>query len=329
MPITDVHRDLDALSLTVTGEYPVEVRRLWDAYADPRQIERFWGPVGWPATFTRHDMFPGGTSDYVMHGPDGQRAGGFWEFVEVDAPSSFEVMDGFAREDGTPDPQMPTMHMAFRFDATEAGSRLTATTWFSTREQFEQLLEMGMEDGMRSAMGQIDDVVADESSFQHTGPAQVQLLSDTQVRVSRVVRGLVDVVWRAHQQPRLLRTWMLGPDGWTMPVCQVPERVGGSYRLEWEPVPGGAAQPGERFGFTGEVVEVRPWHRMVTTERMLGSDGPGTLNELTLTTVEGGTLIVTVITYPSREVRDAVLETGMVDGMEASYRRLESEVLEG
>lgn len=81
---------------------------------------------------------------------------------------------------------------------------------------------------------------------------------------------------------------------------------------------------------TGEYpVEVRPWHRMVTTERMLGSDGSDTLNELTLTTVEGGTLIVTVITYPSREVRDAVLETGMVDGMEASYRRLESEVLEG
>ena len=77
MPITSVDKDLDALTLTVVADFPVPVRRLWDAYADPRQIERFWGPVGWPATFTRHDMAPGGRSAYYMTGPDGERSGGF------------------------------------------------------------------------------------------------------------------------------------------------------------------------------------------------------------------------------------------------------------
>jgi len=64
MPITSVHKDLEALTLTVVADFPVTVRRLWDAYADPRQIERFWGPPEWPATFYRHDMAPGGRSHY-------------------------------------------------------------------------------------------------------------------------------------------------------------------------------------------------------------------------------------------------------------------------
>ena len=74
MPITSVEKDLDALTMTVTADFPVPVSRLWDAYADPRQLEKFWGPEGWPATFTRHDMAPGGRSEYYMTGPDGERA---------------------------------------------------------------------------------------------------------------------------------------------------------------------------------------------------------------------------------------------------------------
>ena len=65
MPVTSVDRDLDRLTLTITAEFPVPVRRLWDAYVDPRQLEKFWGPPTWPATFTRHDVFPGGRSDYT------------------------------------------------------------------------------------------------------------------------------------------------------------------------------------------------------------------------------------------------------------------------
>src|SRR5690606_24212963 len=125
MPITSVVKDPEALTLTVVADFPVPVRRLWDAYADPRQIEKFWGPPGWPATFTRHDMAPGGRSTYVMTGPEGERSGGYWEFISVEAPRSFEVRDGFTRDDGTPNTDMPSMRMVFAFDETDAGSRLT------------------------------------------------------------------------------------------------------------------------------------------------------------------------------------------------------------
>lgn len=77
MPITTIQSDAKALTLTVIGDYPVSVGRLWDAYADPRQLERFWGPEQWPATFTEHEMVPTGHSQYHMTGPDGNRSRGW------------------------------------------------------------------------------------------------------------------------------------------------------------------------------------------------------------------------------------------------------------
>jgi uncharacterized protein YndB with AHSA1/START domain len=322
MPLSSVEKDLDTLTMTVVADFPVPVRRLWDAYADPRQLEKFWGPPGWPATFARHDMVVGGRSDYWMTGPDGERSRGYWEFLAVDPGRSFEVRDGFTEPGGDPDGALPSMRMVYVFEETEAGSRLTTTTYFASVDELEQLLSMGMEEGLTAAMGQIDEVVADLASFAAGRGAEAQLLGETQVRVSRVIRGPVDLVWRAHHDADLLRRWMLGPDGWTMPVCEVATEVGQTSRTEWE------QEDGEgRFGFTGEVLESMPPYREVTTERMIGEDGPGNVNEMTLTPVEGGTLLTLVITYPDAQTREAVLATGMVDGMEASYARLEDEVL--
>lgn len=322
MPITSVTKDPSALTMTVVADFPVPVRRLWDAYADPRQLEKFWGPPEWPATFTRHDMAPGGRSLYHMTGPGGERSGGYWEFLAVDAPRSFEVRDGFAHPDGSPNTDMPSMRMVYSFEGTAAGSRLTTTTHFPSLEALEQLIEMGMEEGMRAAMGQIDAVVADLASFAAGRATEAQILADTLVRVSRVIRGSAQQVWDAHHDPALLKRWLLGPDGWTMPVCELASSVGGTFRYEWESEDGK-----ERFGFTGELLESQPPYREVTTEQMIGMDGPPTINEMTLTAVEGGTLLAIVITYPSAEVRDAILGTGMTDGMETSYARLESQVL--
>ncbi|RLV56762.1 ATPase [Aeromicrobium phragmitis] len=322
MPVTSVEKNPESLTMTVVADFGVPVRRLWDAYVDPRQIEKFWGPPGWPATFTRHDVAPGGRSDYYMTGPDGEKSAGFWEFLSVDPLRSFEVRDGFATDDGSPNPDMPSMRMVFTFEETDQGSRLTTTTRFNSVEELEQLVGMGMEEGMRAAMGQIDDVLADLASFAAGRGTETQILSDTLVRVSRVIRGDIEQVWRAHQEPELLQRWQLGPDGWTMPVCEVADKVGETYRYEWESVDGE-----NRFGFTGELLESEPPHRMVTTERMIGMEGPGVVNEMTLTPVEGGTLLSLVIAYPNAELRDTVLATGMTDGMERSYARLESEVL--
>jgi uncharacterized protein YndB with AHSA1/START domain len=319
MPITSIEKDLDALTMTVTADFGAPRERLWEAYVDPRQIEKFWGPVEWPATFTRHDVFVGGRSAYFMTGPDGERSAGFWEFLAVDEGKFFEVRDGFADDAGAENTAMPSMRMTFSFEDTDSGSRLVTTTWFGSLDELEQLLDMGMEEGMSSAMGQIDRVLADLESFAAGRGTELQILSDLQVRVSRVIRGTVEQVWQAHHQPALLQQWMLGPDGWTMPVCDVTTEVGGTYRYEWEPEDG---SPG-RFGFEGELLEFEPPRRSVTTERMIGLDGAGNTNELTLTPRGGDTLLSIVTTFPTAEVRDIVLGTGMVGGMEAGYARLD------
>ncbi len=322
MPVTSVTSDPETLTMTLVGDYPVPVERLWEAFADPRQIERFWGPPSWPATFTRHDMVEGGRSDYTMTGPDGESSSGYWIFRSVDPGHSFEVIDGFAGDDGSPNDEMPSMTMRMEFTSTPGGSRYTTVTTFPDLASMEQLAEMGMVEGATTAMAQMDDVLADLASFAAGRATASQLLDDTRVRISRVVRGTVEQVWQAHHDADLMRRWMLGPDGWTMPVCEVGIEPGESYRYEWEADDGSG-----RFGFEGEVLEATPPRRSVTTERMIGMDGPGVRNEITLTPVDGGTLLTLVITYPNRELRDEVLATGMVDGMEMSYARLESLVL--
>ena len=165
MPITSVEKNLDAATMTVVADFAATRERLWEAYTDPRQIERFWGPVEWPATFTRHDVYVGGRSAYFMTGPDGERSAGFWEFLAVDDGKFFEVRDGFAGEGGEENTDMPSMRMTFSFEDTDGGSRLVTTTRFGSLDQLEQLLGMGMEEGMASAMGQIDEVLADLASF--------------------------------------------------------------------------------------------------------------------------------------------------------------------
>lgn len=324
MPVTSVHTDPASLTMTVVAEFPVPVSRLWDAYADPRQIERFWGPPTYPATFARHDMHVPGRSSYWMTGPEGDVSRGFWEFQAVQAGRSFEVIDGFAQEDGEPNEELPTTRMVFTFEPTEAGSKVTTTTRFSSLDDLEKLTSMGMEEGMREAASQMDAVLADLATFAAGQATEAQILSDTRVRISRIVRGSVEQVWRAHNEVELVKRWLLGPDGWTMPVCELAAKVGDTYRYEWEQEGGG-----ERFGFTGELLESVEPSRSVTTERMIGTDGPSTVNEMTLTPVAEGTLLSLVVTYPSAEVRDMILATGMTDGMETSYARLEEQVLVG
>lgn len=319
MPITSVTKDVESLTMTVIAEFAATPRRLWDAYLDPRLLELFWGPPTYPAKFTRHDACVGGRSEYAMTGPEGDVSRGYWEWVAVEELKSFEVLDGFANPDGTANPQMPSMRITFAFGAAPGGSRMTTTTYFNSVEELETLLGMGMEQGMTEAMGQMDAVLADLSAFAAGCGTTTQLLSDTQVRISRMIRGDLDAVWRAHQEPALLRQWMLGPDGWTMPVCEVATEAGQTYHYEWETLDGEA-----RFGFTGTLLESSPPHRSVSTEAMTGTDGPSVTNELTLTSLDGGTLLSILMTFPDATVRDTVLATGMADGMETSYARLES-----
>lgn len=324
MPVTSVTTDTEALSMTLVAEFPVSVERLWRAFADPRQLERFWGPPGYPATFDRYEARPGGIAHYWMTSPEGQRFHGRWDFVEVEEPTRMLVRDTFADEHGEPDPSMPAGTMTFRFEGTATGSRVTVVSESPTLEALEQLVAMGQAEGMRQAFGQLDAVIADLREYALGKGTRVELLDDTHVRITRAFEAPRHLLWRAHTEPELMRRWLLGPDGWVMTACENELVVGGSHRTAWAPE---AGHPGEPFGFEGENVVIDPERRIVQTERMSGTDYPGTLNDLQFDEVDGVTLLTLLITYDSVEQRDMILATGMTDGMEASYARLEREYL--
>ena len=156
MPVTSVTKDPAKLSLTVVADFPVPQQRLWDAYADPRQLERFWGPPEWPATFTSHDFRVGGRAEYYMTGPNGEKWSGSWKFTAVDPINSFEANDG---EDNADDPNGPAS-MKLTFETTPTGSRMTCVVRFLSIEAMEQTAGP-MEEGMRAAMPQLDALLAE------------------------------------------------------------------------------------------------------------------------------------------------------------------------
>jgi uncharacterized protein YndB with AHSA1/START domain len=141
---------------------------------------------------------------------------------------------------------------------------------------------------------------------------------DRQVIVTRRFAAPPQALWRAHTEPELLKKWLLGPDGWSMPVCINEARPGGKMRYEWTDEKGGD------FYLTGEFVELVPFSRIVHVERMFLPD-PTPENHVTTTfTPDGsGTLMTMRMTLPDAETRAAMLKTGMEEGMKASYVRLE------
>lgn len=324
MPTTSVHTDPEELTMTLVAEFPVPVERLWGAFADPRQLERFWGPPGFPATFTSFDLRPGGLAHYRMTSPQNERFLSMWEISEVDAPRRIVFRDLFATEDGDVDESMPGSETVLSFESVDAGSRVTVVTAFASSADLDQLVEMGMQEGYTQAFGQLDAVLADLREYALGKGTVTELVDDTHVRITRAFEAPQHLLWRAHTEPDLMRRWLLGPDGWEMTACENDLVVGGSFRQAWTPV-GDTA--GEAFGFEGENLVIEPERRMVTTERMTGAPFPANVNDLQFAEADGVTLMTLLITYPDLAQRDMILATGMTDGMETSYQRLEREVL--
>jgi len=159
MPIISTEKDIEALTLTFVAEFDAPVERVWQVWEDPRQLERWWGPPTHPATFERHDLTPGGSSAYYMTSPEGERHRGWWRIVAVDAPHRLEFEDGFANDDGSSNDALPTTVGVVTLEPHGEGTRMTTRSRFASAEQLEQLTRMGMEEGMRQAMGQIDSLV--------------------------------------------------------------------------------------------------------------------------------------------------------------------------
>lgn len=164
MTVTAVRKDLQGPTMTVEAEFDASADRVWQLWADPRQLERWWGPPTYPATFTRHDLTPGSHVEYHMTGPTGDKAHGSWEVLEVEPPHRLLLRDAFAHEDGTPNMDLPIAMMRVRIEEIAQGrTRMSIESVFTSTEGMEKVLAMGMEEGMTLAIGQIDAILAEGS----------------------------------------------------------------------------------------------------------------------------------------------------------------------
>ncbi|UNX56124.1 SRPBCC domain-containing protein [Georgenia sp. TF02-10] len=160
MSVTDVRKDYDNLTLTLVADLAAPAERVWQLWADPRQLERWWGPPTHPATVEEHDLTPGGAVTYFMTGPEGERYRGWWQVKKVDPPRFLEFVDGFADQDGTPSADLPTTTTRVELTTHEGGTRMELRSVYDSREQMDQVLSMGAAEGLQEAVGQMDALVA-------------------------------------------------------------------------------------------------------------------------------------------------------------------------
>ncbi|GAB3151425.1 SRPBCC domain-containing protein [Micromonospora sonneratiae] len=161
MTVVSAVKDSQALTMTFVAEFDAGIERVWQLWEDPRQLERWWGPPTWPATFERYEFVAGGGARYYMTGPEGQKSRGWWTIIAIEAPHRLEFDDGFADDNGEPLASMDPMRSVVTLEAIDSGTRMTLVAKFTNDEQFEQVLSMGAEEGMRLALGQIDELLAD------------------------------------------------------------------------------------------------------------------------------------------------------------------------
>ena len=163
MTVTTVRKDPQTLSMVLEAEFDASPERVWQMWADPRKLERWWGPPTYPATFTKHDLAPGSRVEYHMTGPEGDQPKGYWDILEVDAPHRLVFRDGFANNDGTPNADMPLNMANVRIEAVGPDrTRMSIESVFASAEALEQVLAMGMEEGLKEAVGQIDAILAED-----------------------------------------------------------------------------------------------------------------------------------------------------------------------
>ncbi|MEV0254531.1 SRPBCC domain-containing protein [Streptomyces sp. NPDC050732] len=160
MSVTSIDKDLDHLTLTLIADFTAPVGQVWQLWADPRRLERWWGPPSYPATFEEHDLTPGGDVTYFMTGPEGEKHRGWWRITAIEPPTSLDFTDGFADQDGKPAADLPVSTVRMRLTEHAGGTRMELRSAFDSREQMDQLLNMGMVDGLTEAVGQMDALLA-------------------------------------------------------------------------------------------------------------------------------------------------------------------------
>ena len=160
MSVISVEKDLASLSLTLVAEFDAPIERVWQLWADPRQLERWWGPPTYPATVEKHHLATGGEVTYVMTSPEGETTGGWWRVTSVDPPASLEFTDGWANEDESPKAQSPTTAVQVRLTEQDGGTRMELRFTFASSEHMERLERWGAFEVFPQSVGQMDAVLA-------------------------------------------------------------------------------------------------------------------------------------------------------------------------
>jgi uncharacterized protein YndB with AHSA1/START domain len=158
MPVTDVVKDVDAMTMTITAEFDADAERLWDLWADPRQLERWWGPPSHPSTFVEHELTVGARTTYFMTGPDGEKHHGHWLIEEVEPPHRLRLKDDEVDDDGKPVDGGPT-GMTVTIAEADGKATMLIETHFTDRESMEQTIEMGFEQGMVEMLNKVDPLL--------------------------------------------------------------------------------------------------------------------------------------------------------------------------
>jgi uncharacterized protein YndB with AHSA1/START domain len=159
MSVTGVDTDYDNLRITLVADFDAPVDEVWELWSDPRKLERWWGPPGYPATFEKHALEPGGEAAYSMTGPEGDTHWGLWRVESVDPPTSLEFTDAFADSDGKLVGSQPLTAVTVRLTERDGGTRMEIRQSFESREEMERMVEMGTLEGLRESVGQMDAVL--------------------------------------------------------------------------------------------------------------------------------------------------------------------------
>ncbi|MBV9921458.1 MAG: SRPBCC domain-containing protein [Pseudonocardia sp.] len=156
MIITRVDTDYEALAVTLIAEFDNPIDQVWELWSDPRKLERWWGPPGYPATVEQHALSPGGEVTYYMTDPDGDQHWGRWRITIVDPPRSLQFTDACADPDGTPLEDSPLSQISIRLLEDERGTRMEMRVTYETREGMRRIVDRGTVEGWKQALGQTD-----------------------------------------------------------------------------------------------------------------------------------------------------------------------------
>ncbi len=160
MSIVSVDKDYEALSLVMVTAFAAPIEAVWELWADPRKLERWWGPPAWPATVVDHELAVGGAVSYFMTGPDGETSRGWWRVTAVEPPRALAFTDGFADRDGTPLAESQTTDVTVRLSEHDDGTRMVLRFAFESRRHMERIEQLGAFDVFPQSVAQMDAILA-------------------------------------------------------------------------------------------------------------------------------------------------------------------------